>query len=153
MTVEGAVGLVAGITAASVALVGWALSPWWRARQRHRHLALHRQSGHSETSERTAQRLVAVSFWLLAPYVAAESVRDLVIAHRPRTTTLGIALTAVSLVVMPGLGRAKHRLGALLGSASTAGEGTQTFSVRLLPLPSSSVWLPTSSSGRGGSIL
>jgi hypothetical protein len=81
----------------------------------------------SETSERSAQRLVAISFWLLAPYVAAESILDLVGGHRPRTTVLGIVLTATSVVVMPGLGRVKRGIGARLGSAATAGEGTQNL--------------------------
>jgi hypothetical protein len=45
---------------------------------------------------------------LLAPYVAAESILDLVGGHRPRTTVLGIVLTATSVVVMPGLGRVKR---------------------------------------------
>ena len=43
------------------------------------------------------------------------------------TTGTGIALTAVALLVMPLLGRAKHKLAARLGSAATAGEGTQNY--------------------------
>jgi len=81
----------------------------------------------SETAERRAQRGVAVSFWLLAPYIAAESARNLAGAHHARATALGIALTAAALAVMPLLGRAKHRLAARLGSAATAGEGTQNY--------------------------
>ena len=53
--------------------------------------------------------------------------RDLVVRHEPGTTVLGIALTASSLVLMPLLGVAKHRLGARLGSNATAGEGTQNL--------------------------
>jgi hypothetical protein len=53
----------------------------------------------SETAERRAQKAVAVSFWLLAPYIAFEAIRDLA-AHHPATATpLGIALTAPSLDV------------------------------------------------------
>jgi divalent metal cation (Fe/Co/Zn/Cd) transporter len=128
MTVEGAVGLAAGITAASVALIGWALSSVVEGLASI--IVIWRFTGkrtHSQTSERTAQRLVAASFWLLAPYVTVESIRDLATGHRPQTTVLGIALTAVSLAVMPALGRAKHHLGARLGSASTSGEGTQNL--------------------------
>jgi len=54
-------------------------------------------------------------------------VRDLVTGHHAGTTVTGITLTAVALAVMPLLGRAKHRLGARLGSAATAGEGTQNY--------------------------
>ena len=81
----------------------------------------------SETAERRAQRGVAVSFWLLAPYIAAVSVRDLVTGHHAETSVIGIALTAVALLEMPLLGRAKHKLAARLGSAATAGEGTQNY--------------------------
>jgi divalent metal cation (Fe/Co/Zn/Cd) transporter len=128
MTVEGALGLVAGIQASSVALVGWALSSVVEGLASV--IVIWRFTGArslSETSERSAQRLVAISFWLLAPYVAAESILDLVGGHRPRTTVLGIVLTATSVVVMPGLGRVKRGIGARLGSAATAGEGTQNL--------------------------
>ncbi len=40
---------------------------------------------------------------------------------------IGIGLTAASLVLMPILGRAKHSLADRLGSAATAGEGTQNY--------------------------
>src|SRR6201999_145965 len=125
---EGAVGLWQGLAAGSIALTGWALGsaveglasiiviwrfPGSRAR--------------SETAEHRAQRGVALSFWLLAPYIAAQSVLDLVTGQHARTTVTGIALTAAALVAMPLLGRAKHRLAARLGSAATAGEGTQNY--------------------------
>ena len=95
--------------------------------QRDRDLAVHRYAHLSESAERRAQRGVAVSFWLLAPYIAAESARDLAVGHRAEVTVIGIALTAVALIAMPLLGRAKHQLGARLGSAATAGEGTQNY--------------------------
>ncbi|MCA1712268.1 MAG: cation transporter [Actinobacteria bacterium] len=128
MTGEGAAGLYAGIRAGSVALVGWALSSVVEGLASV--IVIWRLTGSrtvSETSERTAQKAVAVSFWLLAPYVAVESVRDLLAGREATGSRLGIALTAASLVVMPLLGRAKHRLGARLGSAATAGEGTQNM--------------------------
>ena len=81
----------------------------------------------SETAEQRAQRGVAVSFWLITPYIAAESVRSLVNAERPGTTVVGIALTTVALLAMPLLGRAKHKLAARLQSQATAGEGTQNY--------------------------
>ena len=81
----------------------------------------------SETAERRAQRSVAVSFLLIAPYIVAESLRDLFGEHRAETTVMGIVLTALAVVPMPLLGYAKRRLGAKLGSAATAGEGTQNY--------------------------
>ncbi|MGH3194147.1 MAG: hypothetical protein ACRDPY_21875 [Streptosporangiaceae bacterium] len=56
-----------------------------------------------------------------------DSVHSLLAGHRPGASTAGIALTALSLIVMPVPGRARHRLAAQLGSAATAGEGTQNL--------------------------
>jgi divalent metal cation (Fe/Co/Zn/Cd) transporter len=126
MSIEGAAGLFAGISAGSIALVGWALSSVVEGLASV--IVIWRFTGsrtHSETSERTAQRWVGISFWLLAPYVAVQSVIDLASGHRPDHSLLGIVLTAASLVIMPVLGRAKHRLGSQLDSAATSGEGTQ----------------------------
>ncbi len=128
MTVEGTVGLVAGLRAGSVSLVAWALSSVVEGLASV--VVIWRLTGNrtlSETSERTAQRAVAVSFWLLAPYVAVQAGHDLVTGSRATASPLGVALTVSSVVIMPVLGRAKHRLGARLGSAATAGEGTQNL--------------------------
>lgn len=128
MMVEGALGLTAGLTAGSIALVGWALSSVVEGLASL--IVIWRFSGSrtlSASAEGRAQKAVAVSFWLLAPYVAVGSVRDLIGQHRPATTLLGIGLTISSLALMPALGIAKQRLGARLGSGATAGEGGQNL--------------------------
>jgi divalent metal cation (Fe/Co/Zn/Cd) transporter len=128
MCTEGAVGLWQGLTAGSVALTGWALGSAVEGLASV--IVIWRFTGAralSETAERRAQRGVAVSFWLLAPYIAAESAWDLASGHHAGASAIGIALTAVAVAVMPLLGWAKHRLGARLGSAATAGEGTQNY--------------------------
>ena len=128
MSIEGAVGLAAGLTVGSIALVGWALSSAVEGLASV--IVIWRFTGSrtlSETAEARAQKGVAVSFWLLAPYVAIESIRNLLTQERAETTVLGIALTATSLVLMPALGIAKKRLGARLGSGATAGEGEQNL--------------------------
>lgn len=128
MTIEGAAGLLAGITAASIALIGWALSSVVEGLASV--IVIWRFTGSrtlSETAEHRAQKAVAVSFWLLAPYVAIESIHKLLTGQQAETSVFGIVLTAVSLVIMPVLGKAKHRLGARLGSGATAGEGTQNL--------------------------
>ena len=128
MTVEGAAGLFAGITAGSIALIGWALSSAVEGLASV--IVIWRFTGArtlSETAEHSAQRAVAVSFWLLAPYVAAEAILRLVTGVHPKTSVLGIGLTALSLALMPALGMAKHRLGRRLDSGATSGEGTQNL--------------------------
>jgi divalent metal cation (Fe/Co/Zn/Cd) transporter len=128
MTVEGAVGLVSGFGAGSIALIGWALSSVVEGLASV--IVIWRFTGGrtlSETAEQRAQKAVAISFWLLAPYVAVQSVRDLVTGQQSETTLVGIGLTVSSLLLMPALGIAKHRLGRRLGSGATAGEGTQNL--------------------------
>jgi divalent metal cation (Fe/Co/Zn/Cd) transporter len=81
----------------------------------------------SDRAETRAQRAVAFSFFLLAPYIAAESVRILLLERHAETTWLGVALAAVSLLWCPGLGLMKKRLGARLNSAAATGEGRQNL--------------------------
>ena len=128
MTVEGAVAIAAGLVAGSVALVGFGLDSViegfasvviiWRFTG---------QRVFSEAAERRAQKLVAVQFFVLAPYVAFESIRALAGGHRPDETLVGILLAAGSVVVMPVLGVAKQRIADQLGSAATKGEGRQNM--------------------------
>jgi divalent metal cation (Fe/Co/Zn/Cd) transporter len=128
MCAEGGVGLWQGLAAGSAALTGWALGSAVEGLASI--IVIWRFTGVralSETAERRAQRGVAVSFWLLAPFVAAESAGHLADGHRVGVTAVGLVLTAVAVVVMPLLGWAKHRLGARLDSAATAGEGAQNY--------------------------
>ena len=128
MCTEGGVGLWQGTSAGSIALTGWALGSVVEGLASV--IVIWRFTGRrllSERSERQAQQAVAATFWLLAPCIAAESAWDLATGHHAEATTIGITLTALAVVVMPVLGWAKHRLAARLGSAATAGEGTQNY--------------------------
>jgi divalent metal cation (Fe/Co/Zn/Cd) transporter len=128
MSVEGAVAIAAGIAAGSVALIGFGLDSAvegfasviiiWR-------FTGHRI--HSAAAEGRAQRLVAIQFFVLAPYVAFESARALAGGSRPDETLVGILLACGSLVFMPLLGIAKQRVADRLGSAATKGEGRQNM--------------------------
>jgi divalent metal cation (Fe/Co/Zn/Cd) transporter len=128
MCVEGVVGLWQGFLAGSISLIGWALGSVVEGLASV--IVVWRFTGSrtlSEHAERRAQRGVAVSFWLIAPYIAFESVHHLLAAKQPEPTVVGIVLTGVALVLMPVLGSAKTRLGARLGSAATKGEGAQNY--------------------------
>jgi divalent metal cation (Fe/Co/Zn/Cd) transporter len=70
---------------------------------------------------------VAVSFFLLAPYVAVEAIETLMDGAAAETSWIEIALTAGTLVLCPWLGHAKQRIGETLGSRATYGEGTQNM--------------------------
>jgi divalent metal cation (Fe/Co/Zn/Cd) transporter len=81
----------------------------------------------SQRAERTAQKLVAIQFFILAPYVAVESVRALLGGAQADVSVVGMALAAWSLVTMPLLGVAKQRIADEIGSAATKGEGRQNM--------------------------
>ena len=128
MTLEGIGGLVAGIQANSISVLTWAASSAVEGLASA--IVIWRFTGHrtlSAHSERRAQRWVATSFFLLAPYFLYEAVRRLIVGTEAEATTLALALTASSLVLMPLLGWAKLRLGRRLGSGATAGEGVQNL--------------------------
>ena len=80
-----------------------------------------------QARERTALRVIAVSFFALAAYVTVESVRSLVGAQPAEHSGVGIVLAAVSLLVMPVLSYAQRRAGRDLGSASAVADSKQTL--------------------------
>ncbi len=128
MAVEGAVAIAAGIAASSIALIGFGLDSGIEGLASL--IIVWRFTGarmHSHAAERRAQKLVAAQFFLLAPYVAFESVQALLTGERPDASPVGIGLATAALIVMPVLGIAKQRLAGRLGSAATAGEGRQNL--------------------------
>jgi divalent metal cation (Fe/Co/Zn/Cd) transporter len=125
---EFAIAVAAGISASSIALVGFGIDSlievlagsvvvWLFTGRRL----------HSETAERRAQQVIALSFLLLAAYVAVESLRTLAGSGHPDPSWVGIGLAAVTAPTMPLLARAKRRVGHGLGSAATVAEGTQNL--------------------------
>lgn len=128
MTIEGAVSIAAGTVASSIALVGFGLDSGVEGVASL--IIVWRFTGHrvfSHTAEQRAQRLVAIQFFLLAPYVAFESMHALLGAEHPEVSWVGIGLAVSSVVFMPMLGIAKERLADQLGSAATKGEGRQNM--------------------------
>jgi divalent metal cation (Fe/Co/Zn/Cd) transporter len=128
MALEGAVAIVAGIVAGSIALIGFGADSVIEGFASV--VIVWRFTGHrtlSEEAERRAQKLVAIQFFILAPYVGVEGIRALIEGHHPDESMVGIALAASSLVVMPLLGRAKQRIGSQIGSSATASEGKQNL--------------------------
>jgi len=128
MGIEGGVAIGAAVVAGSVALLGFGLDSGIEAMASV--IVIWRFTGTrlaSATSERRAQQLVAVSFFLLAPYIAVEAIRALAGGDRADTSIVGLVLTAGTAVFEPALGLAKRRIGARLGSSATAGEGTQNL--------------------------
>jgi divalent metal cation (Fe/Co/Zn/Cd) transporter len=135
LLIDGAIGMTAGITANSVALVGWGLDCTIQAVASL--VIIWRFTGdriHSDVAERTAQKVVAVSFFLLAPYIIVAAVDHLITGNASRTSWLGIALAGTDAFLMPLLGLAKKRVGTQLGSSATTGEGRQNILCAYLSL-------------------
>lgn len=128
LSIEGALGIVAGVTAGSVALVAFGLDSAIEGLASV--VVIWRFSGGrlgSATVERRAQRGVAISFYLLAPYVAAEAIRTLLGGAAAQTSWLGIGLTGATIVICPWLGFAKRKLARRLDSGTVGGEGMQNI--------------------------
>ena len=124
MTVEAAVAVTAGIVASSVALVGFGLDSViefcaavivvWQLR------------GGGEERETRAVKLIGVTFFALAAYLAVEGIRDLALQSKPEQSVAGLAVTAAALVVMPLLALAKHRTGQALGNRTLIADATES---------------------------
>jgi divalent metal cation (Fe/Co/Zn/Cd) transporter len=124
------VGMVAGIAAGSVALIGFALDSVvesssaailiWRLRSEGA------DQWDVESIERRAVRLVAAAFWALAAYVGIKAVVDLVQQNRPEESLVGILLAVVSLIVMPVLAARKRGAARALDSRAMHADSSQT---------------------------
>ena len=124
--IEGVIGVIAGMLAGSIALTAFGLDSAIEGLASV--IVIWRFTGTrtlSGDAERRAQRWVAISFFLLAPYVAAEAIETLIDGAAAETSWLGVGLTAGTLVICPWLGLAKQRIAEKLGSRATYGEGTQ----------------------------
>jgi hypothetical protein len=128
MTLEGAVAITAGLVAGSVALIGFGIDS---AIEGFASLVIvWRFTGArllSDGAERRAQVLVAIQFFLLAPYITYESLDALNSGERPDVSWVGVGLAMTSLAFMPYLGRAKQQIGVRMGSVATKGEGQQNM--------------------------
>lgn len=126
---EGLIGVAAGLVAGSIALVGFGFDSaievasgaiiLWRLGAEH-------DAERREHAERRALQLVGACFLLLAAYVTFDAVKALWRREPPEASYVGIALAAVSLVVMPLLARAKRRVAARLDSKAMHADSRQT---------------------------
>jgi divalent metal cation (Fe/Co/Zn/Cd) transporter len=125
--IEFAIALAAGLAAGSIALIAFGADSSIEALAGFVVLWLFTGSRvESESAERRAQQLIAVSFYVLATYVTVESVRTLLDGSHPQTSWVGIALAAFTAVTMPLLAVAKRRVGHRLNSSATVKEASQT---------------------------
>lgn len=123
---EGVIAVAAGTAATSTALLGFGVDSFievssalvviWQFR-----------SPLPESRERLALKLIAASFCALAAWISIDAVRHLLGAETAEVSAIGIAVAAVSLIVMPLLVWAKRRTGRELGSATVVADSVQTL--------------------------
>jgi divalent metal cation (Fe/Co/Zn/Cd) transporter len=129
---EGVIAIGAAVTAGSVALLGFGVDSFvecasglilvWRLGAERRVIGAEA----IERIDRRAHRLVGASLFLLAAYVAIDAGLALWRGERPTASPVGIGLTAVSIVMMVWLARAKRRAAAALGSRALEADAFQT---------------------------
>ena len=127
--VEGAIAVTAGALAGSIALVGFGVDSaievgsgaavLWR-------MAADTDHATRERRERIALRAVGICFLLLAVYVGLEAIGHLLHREDPSRSVAGMALTCLSIVVMPLLARAKRRVARAMGSGALHADARQT---------------------------
>ena len=123
---EGVVAVGAGLVAGSIALVGFGFDSFIESLSGGALLWRLRSDENAERREAVALKLVGVSFLVLVAYVAFDAIKSLVLREPPETSYVGIALSALSLAVMPLLARAKRRVAASLNSRALSADSRQT---------------------------
>lgn len=124
--IEAVIAIGAGSVASSAALIGFGLDSTIEVLSA---AAVAWQSTRRDPARwrKPTLRVIAVAFFALAIYVTTTSVTALVTTERPEHSTLGILLTAASVVVMPFLSFAERRAGRELGSATAVADSKQTL--------------------------
>ena len=123
---EAIIAIIAGSNASSTALIGFGLDSVIEVASAAA-VAWQFSGTDPEARERSALKVIAISFFALAAYVTVESVRTLFGVEQAGHSTVGIVLAAVSLLVMPGLSYAQRRAGRELGSATAVADSKQTL--------------------------
>jgi hypothetical protein len=134
MSLEGGIAILAGLTAGSVALIGFGLDSAIEGFASA--IIVWRFTGHrvfSEAAETRAQKLVALQFFVLAPYVGYESVAALVTGERSDVSWVGIGLAASSLAGRRLLRRRSARRGGLIVDICSEAQRFEQGSCRFVP--------------------
>ena len=130
MVIEAVVAIGAGIAVRSVLLTAFGVDSVIELLSG---VVLYRRlKGDSERLEVTAVRISAVLLVLLSVYVVVTSVAGLLLRVEPSASVVGIAISAVALVAMPLLARAKRRVNVVLQSPSLRADIAETLSCAYL---------------------
>ncbi|MBI4543955.1 MAG: cation transporter [Gemmatimonadetes bacterium] len=123
---EAAASLAAGVLAGSTALIGFGVDSAIESASGAALLWRLQEGAAQQERERTALRLVGVSFLALAGYVAYEAAESLISRKPPDASYLGIGIAVLSLLVMPWLARQKRAVAARIQSRALESDSRQT---------------------------
>lgn len=123
---EAIIAIGSGVLAGSISLVGFGADSIIECMSGGALLWRLRDDSNAESRERTALKLVGVSFLFLAAFVAFEAIKSLIYREAPTASYVGIALAALSLIVMPLLARQKRKVAASLNSRAMKADSRQT---------------------------
>lgn len=126
MVAEAAIAIAAGASTASIALVGFGLDSVIELMSAGVVIWQLRGEIAGEDRQTRAVRLIGVTFFALAVYLAAQSIRDLAAGARPGLSVPGLAVAAAALIVMPALAMAKRRTGQALGNRTLVADSAET---------------------------
>jgi len=126
MVAEAAVAITAGLLAASIALVGFGLDSVIELLSATIVIWQLRGEIAGQDRQTRAIRLIGVTFFALAAYLAIDSIHDLVTHAQPGQSIPGLAVTAAALIVMPALAVAKRRTGQALGNRTLVADSAET---------------------------
>ncbi|WP_338888745.1 cation transporter [Rhodococcus sovatensis] len=124
--IEAAIAITEGARVSSTALVGFGLDSIIEVSSAAA-VAWQFSAKDPERREKVALRIIAFSFFGLAAYVTVDALRGLFGLTAAEHSTIGIALAAVSLAIMPTLSWAQRRAGRELGSVTTVADSKQTL--------------------------
>ena len=128
--VECVISVGAGLVAGLVSLVGFgvdsAIEVAAAAMVLTRLAAELRGEGVDHVKEQRALRFIALTFFGLAVYVVVEGARSLLAGEVPDASPVGVALTGLSVLLMPFLARAKRRTGQAIGSRLLVADAAET---------------------------
>lgn len=125
---EFGVAVAAGVAASSIALIAFGLDSLVEAAAGG--VVLWRFTAgrvDSELAERRAQRVIALSFFVLTGYVAVQALRALLGAQHPQPSVVGMSLAILTIPAMQVLAWAKRRVGRRLGSRAAVSESAQNL--------------------------
>lgn len=128
--IEGVIAVTAGLAASAISLIGFGVDSGIEVAAAAvvltRLLVEIRGGAPDPVKERRALRFIAITFFALATYVTVEGIRDLTTGEAPDTSMVGIALTGVSIVIMPWLAHAKRKAGLEMNSRLVIADAAET---------------------------